>query len=85
MITQAWLIVAFMVTPPSMGYKEIYVFKTKDVLTSSEFCLDYVGKHRRDLATILVETYGKRMVESVRCIKEEIVQEVLEKYKAEKI
>ena len=44
MITQAWLIVAFMVTPPSLGYKEIYVFKTKDVLTSSEFCLDYVSQ-----------------------------------------
>ena len=85
MITQAWLIVAFMATPPSLDYKEIYVFKTKDVLTSPEFCLDYVGKHRRDLAKILVETYGKRMVESVRCIKKEIVHEVLEKYKPEKI
>ena len=67
-----------------MGYKEIYVFKTKDVLTSSEFCLDYVGKHRRDLANILVETYGKRMVESVRCIKEEIVKRFLKSTRQKK-
>ena len=85
MITQAWLIVAFMATPPSLGYKDIYVFKTKDVLTSSEFCLEYVSNHRRDMASILLKTYGNRRVESVRCVKTELVQKVLKKYKPEKI
>lgn len=85
MITQAWLIVAFMATPPSLDFKEIYIFKTKDVLTSPEFCLDYVGKHRRDMASILLKTYGNRSVESVRCIKKELVRKVLKKYKPEKI
>jgi hypothetical protein len=76
----AWFILFVMMQAPQEDSKEIYTI-TSMAFMSEEECREFVGENNRILKDHILTVYPIRPVEEVYCIRQDVLNKVMEGYK----
>jgi len=76
----SWFILFVMMQSPQEEGKEIYTI-TSQAFMSEQECREFVGNNNRILKDHILTVYPLRPVDEVYCIRQDVLNKVMEDYK----